>query len=225
MADLARLFIDMRDNKANYLGGTDTGKQFEKRIANGLDNARFNPILKRDIEKSVLTQLQQDTNDHFHPAKIKNPLTKYRRHYLAQPSGSQKYPDFLIFLNDRVICIEAKFSTKKQVKPVWNGGLPRQHGIYIFAARGRGDLTFFIGRDVISEDSAREMHKFFDDYLRTKQRQFNVAQPKQEYGFGVYARKAFDQTQRENDKAVINYFTNKSRAKLEQSVIDFASRG
>ena len=218
MADLARLFVDMLGKKANYLAG-NSGDDFEQRIMKGLHNAGFNRILPEDIEKPAFDNLKKSFSGHFHDKHPHNPLN-FREHYFHQPLGKQNYPDFVVLWDDRLVCLEAKFSTKSQRKPVWNSGLPRQSGVYIFGSRERGDITFFVGRDVVDEETARSMHKFFDD-LRTEQRRFNANQIAQRYGFAVYVRKAFEQTKRENPDAILDFFTNPHRVELERSVIDF----
>lgn len=41
--------------------------------------------------------------------------------FVAQPFGSQNYPDFLIFTNKYIVLIEIKYSSDKAKKSTWNG--------------------------------------------------------------------------------------------------------
>lgn len=219
MANLPSFFADIVGNKVDYVG-VPNGNELEQRIMNGLLRAGFNRILERDIGVHAAT-IRPLVRDHFHAADLLNP-TKYQSHYWYQPTGSQNYHDFVIFLDDRLLCIEAKFSKGSQKKPVWNSGLPRQHGIYIFGSRGAGDVTFFMGKDVITEESAKQMHGLFVS-MQKHQKDFNEGLERQPYGFAVYVRKAFEQTKKGNPDAVLNFFTNPDRESLEQSVIDFVT--
>ena len=219
MSDLVQLFTHLQGNRNYYLGAT-TGAQFEDRIKARLDSIGFNRAIQSDFTSAAMEQIKNDAGGHFHDEQINNP-TNRRRHYLYQPFGSQAYPDFIVFDDNRLVCIEIKFSTGSTRKPVWNSGLPRQHGIYVFGSRGIPDITFFLGRGVLSEEEARKMHRFFDDDLRQLQHEFNASMDDQSYGFRVYVRKAFEQSRQSNQDAVLDFFNNPQRDTLEHSVINF----
>ena len=122
---------------------------------------------------------------------------------------------------NRLIVIEVKYSGGEQKKPMWNSGLPRPHGIYVFGSYGCKDITFFMGRDLLSLDDTRKLQSFFVT-LKKEEREFNfnnmLGQP---YGFEAYSRKAFGQSMQYNKKAVIDYFANPDRKKLEENVINY----
>ena len=151
--------------------------------------------------------------------------TNWRRHYVTQSYESQQYPDFLAFDEKRIVPIEVKFSAKTQGKPVWNAGLPRDGGLYIFGAYGRRDITFFLERDVVTAKEAKALHRFFDD-LKAQADAFNASSmKKQRYGFTAYSRMAFDQQQKHNPNAVLDFFTNPHRNELEHSALVFLKGG
>ena len=224
MSRIHELFIDLRADSIYLEAGS--GNEFERRISAKLEGLGYTVLSKHDIfanepegeEKFDLLKkeiLKKDSE-----AQVTNPFQKYKKSVIPQPYSRQNYPDFLVLDNDRVISIEVKFSDKKQTRPVWNSGLPRPNGIYIFGSRGTKELTFFKGVDVLSVEDARKLHKFFDDELRKRQTEFNEAEMKdQPYGFAAYVRKAFEQKRTFNPKAVLDYFTNPDRKKLEDSVI------
>ena len=92
--------------------------------------------------------------------------------------------------------------------------MPRPNGIYIFGSYYLLDATFLIGSAAVSPCEARKLHEFFDKGLKEYQATFNTHEMKeQSHGFGVYIRKAFDQSKKDNPRAVINYFTDQRDAR------------
>ena len=221
MADLSGLFKALKKDKRQFLTAAQGG-EFEDRLRLRLDVIGFNRVTKDHIDKIVLDELKNPVQDAQSFTEIDNP-TEYRRHYLVQPFGSQRYPDFLVFDAEKVVSIESKYSQKSEGKPMWNGGLPRPGGIYIFGAYGRSDITFFRGCDVVTPSESRELIEFFNRQRRA-QEEFNKQHMQgQKYGFVVYVRKAFEQRLLYNSEAVTNFFTNERREELEQSVIRYTA--
>ena len=219
MSKLSNFFIEMRSNKDLYLKSSK-GAEFEDRINTSLHNIGYSRLIKDDLEDDLFATLKTEVIDKETAVSLSNPFVRYRHHFITQPFGSQQYPDFLIFDKTSIVCIETKFSSNKQTRPVWNSGLPRPNGIYIFGSYGRKDLTFFRGIDVVSLDEAKELHDFFDKGLKEYQKRFNDDQMnEQKYGFRVYIRKAYEQSKRHNPNAIIDYFNNPMRLELEESVI------
>ena len=215
MTDLADLFVDIQNSRHGYLQAA-TGKNFEERIAHTIDRLGYLRIMPTDLPtlRDIKEQVKLTIN-----AGFVNNATDYQRHYIVQPFGSQDYPDFLIMDGEKIISIEAKYSQISQSKPMWNSGLPRLNGIYIFGASGLADITFFRGGDILTADEIGKLHQFFAD-LKTSQNQFNTGEMgMQAYGFGVYVRKAFDQNRRHSQHAIIDFFNNPNRQHLEAEVI------
>ena len=119
------------------------------------------------------------------------------------------------------ICIESKFTEKKQKIPVWNSGLPRLNGLYVFGSYGYQDLTFFRGYDVISFEERQKLLTFFNEE-KNRAREFNETyMSNQPFGFAAYVRTAYEQKQVFNSSAIINFFENNRRPKLEESVLEY----
>lgn len=216
---LSNLFVEMRNNKGSYLNSAK-GADFEDRINTSLYNLGYSRLIKDELEDDLFAEMKEEVTDKETEVIISNPFVNYQLHFITQPFGSQQYPDFLILDETQIICIETKFSSGKQTRPVWNSGLPRPNGIYVFGSYGRGDLTFFRGVDVVSLDEAKRLHDFFDKGLRAYQKQFNDDEMNaQEYGFRVYIRKAYEQSKKHNPNAIIDLFKNPKRTNLENSVI------
>ncbi len=213
MGNLYMLFEDLRANKGFYLGSTK-GRDFEDRLGEKLHELGYSRIVRR------ADMLKVEVLDKFSERGIINPFSQFRRHFILQPYGSQNYPDFLVLDDDRVVCMEVKFSQRGQKSPVWNSGLPRANGVYIFGAAGaKADVTFFLGSDVVSVDDAKKLHEFFDK-LRALQREFNQKEMgSQPYGFSAYVRKAFEQKVAFNKDASLDFFKNQNRKTLEDAVI------
>lgn len=155
-----------------------------------------------------------------HP--LLNPYaSSHGQHYIVQPYGNQEYPDILVFHGSNLVIVEVKFEKANSGLPMWNSDLPSSNGIYIYGSLGRGDITFFRGSDIVSAQEAQQMHAFFDARLKKLEREFNRdLLSSQQYGFSVYVRKAFDQGKQHNDSAVIDFFANPDRKRLEQNVIN-----
>jgi len=77
---------------------------------------------------------------------------------IHQPSGSQDFPDILVFdFNSRLIPFECKSSTKNY-HPTWNDKQAKPLGFYFFSTKNTfknqypdGRSTIFLGKDVISQ--------------------------------------------------------------------------
>ena len=222
MHRLTRLFQQLQTDKDFFLRG-DTGADFEQRICRALDKHGFNRITPDDLEAEERRILKKGALEKHRETVLRSPSMSLHGHYIRQICGSQDYPDFLIFDGGCAFGVEVKFSTGCAKKPVWNSGLPRPNGIYIFGSRRLKDCTFFRGADVVSPEHGKQLHEFFEK-LRQDQERFNKELRDQPYGFQVYVRKAFDQSRASNDKAQIGFFDNPQREALEKSVIDFINK-
>ncbi len=221
MADkLQSLFTDLKTNKSLYLNA-DTGKDFEERISTKLSKMGFGRIRKIDVDNNKFAQLKVEVLTKNSSHDLQNPFADtFREHYIEQPYGKQNYPDIIVLDQSKLISIEVKFSAAKQGKPVWNSGLPRPNGIYIFGSLERDDITFFRGCDVLSIAEIEGLQDFFDVGLKGHQDHFNKEEMgKQKYGFSVYVRKTYEQKSMFNKGAVLNFFTNPDRELLEKSVL------
>lgn len=220
MAKLHDLFTDIQGQCKSYLGGQN-GKDFENRIEANLTKMGFTRVLRIDFEEDKYQEIQKEVLGKESDMDIHN-THDFKSHFLSNPFGSQRYPDFLVFEGERIISMEVKFSSQGQKKPVWNSGLPRPNGIYIFGSYQHMDATFFRGCDVLNLSEVNKLHSFFDNDLKKLQRAFNSREmEKQPYGFQTYVRKAFDQAKTPNSDAIINFFTNPNRKNLESNVLNY----
>lgn len=71
---------------------------------------------------------------------------------ISQPNGSQNFPDVLIIADHVGIPIE--FKSGKQDKIVWNSGLPRPDGVYVFHKYGGKNqaTTCLMGDEMIDHE-------------------------------------------------------------------------
>ena len=217
MSRIHELFLDMKDNTSNYLV-SDKGADFENQFIIGLESQGYEQAdfyVLGDSYKSMFKQSIEQDN------KVIDNETYLNYHYISQPFGSQRYPDFLIFDKDCVLCVELKFSKGKTAKPVWNSGLPRFYGLYLFGSYGRNDITFFRGCDILDDQDRELLKGFFDEELKRSESFNSMYMSDQEFGFSTYARKAYQQTQKHNSEAITNFFDNPLRLRLERSVLDY----
>jgi len=150
--------------------------------------------------------------------------TDIKNGYISQPYGTQNPPDFIIFYNGIVYFIECK-SVKKGGKPTWNTRFPKGLTIYLFHNRNLNETTFFLGKDVFSE----ELENVFDrqqrelrEFLKKHEEELsnNNLNP---YGFYNYGRNMYEQKKSLGGGSdfINDYFKNKDRQKLENNVIEF----
>lgn len=220
---LRSLFEDMLERKKHYLN-CQGGKDFENRIKARLAELGYDKIDKNDVDKNDFQRVKKAVLEAETGRDVPNPFKNFRRHYMYQPYGTQEYPDFLILEAARIIIIETKFSKGRKGHPVWNGGLPRPNGIYVFGALKRKDLTFWLGKDIASVKETKRLRGFYNKVIKERQ-EFNTDEMSgQAYGFTVSVRRTFDQTKKHNKEAITDFFTNPNRKKLEKKVLDHLSR-
>ncbi len=222
MNGLPDLFRRLQQDQ-DYFLGTKKGSEFEDRIMVALNNLAYTRILKEDIAPPQWSDIKRKQEDKWSETRLPN-QTSRKQHFVYQPYGSQDYPDFLVFDGDQIYFLETKFSANKRTIPIWNSGLPRPTGIYIFASYGLKDITFFMGHSVVTAGEAKQFHNFFEK-LKESEKEFNEElMGRQQYGFSAYIRKAFNQGHQYNDSAIVGYFSNPFRDDNEKAVIEYVSR-
>ena len=94
--------------------------------------------------------------DHHSGKKLEKAVEKILKsnglRYKSQPNGSQKYPDFHVWLGDKRFNIECKSSKSKKI--TWNQGYPKDNGVYIFSTSSKKcrGIYLFMGQDHWPED-------------------------------------------------------------------------
>ena len=143
--------------------------------------------------------------------------------YIAQPAGSQGFPDFLVRdFNDRYVSIECK-SGKKAAAPMWNDNVPMDDAIYVLTAENLNETTVFLGRDVISPEE-RELMIEQERATRALNEEFvkrSKAIDKFKRGFVQKIRKQHFQS---GPASQTNYFIHKDRNLCESNVLEFAAK-
>ena len=213
---LLKVFTRMRESPEEFVAA-GKGKEFEDRIEYCIKEAGYTKLSNepkpegwKDIRETLLLK---------HMVKLRDNQYGHEREFMVQPNGSQNYPDFLVFEDQKLVCIEVKFNVNKTGKPVWNSGLPRPNGIYVLGSYPRKDVTFFVGIDVVSMQDTKELHDFFDGELSEYKERFNASNWKnQPYGFSVYIRKTFEQNKKNNPSAIVDFYSNPNRLELEENV-------
>ena len=232
MTNLTNLLIDLRSNDTNLSNEID-----ERRSPNVNDGLIFEDIFLDRLTQLGFTQLPNSVLSNQPQLKheilssteslIENTIIDVipNGSFIAQPFGSQSFPDFIVFDCDKVICVELKYS--KNSKPMWNNSLPRQHALYVFLSNQKSsgsDLVLFKGSDVISV----EMESVLKEYGRRAQHLATEAKSLFEsldefgYGFNLYNRVNFQQTHYNNDTNT-SFTTNENRLLNERRVIQFLS--
>ena len=171
---LKDIFIDIKNNKKEWLK-SKKGSEFEDRFEASLKRYGFNRRMPEDIDnilssikKNILDKKSDSLIDNIYALKDKS----MENCFVCQPYGSQEFPDFLIFASKKIISIEIKYSSGKSSKPMWNSNLPKANAIYIFGSYGLSDVTFFLGRDVLSMEERIELIGFFENNAKRLEEEF-----------------------------------------------------
>ena len=210
---LYELLKNAKENPKDFLKNVVSGSDFELVIEKTLSYEKITDIKKIKNWKI----LKEKTLDKFNPNFVPN---NYEiSGFMRNPFGSQSYPDFLIFEEDYVYCVEVK--TSKSNKPMWNSGIPRQNGIYIISSTSNQAITFFFGKDIITLEEAKKLHRVYVEKFDKESEEFNRNEMKnQKYGIYIYPRKAYAQSKKYNTKAILDFHKNPDKEKLEQKVLD-----
>lgn len=217
MSKIYDLFYSIKYDEKNYLNAP-SGKIFEERVMRQLTELGYNRILSHDLSKTYIKNIKERIL--IQDEIIEND-TKYNQHYIYNPFGTQNYPDFIIFDQNILVSIESKFTEKSATKPVWNSGLPRLNGLYIFGSYGKQDITFFRGKDVISHEERKQFQQFFGEEKERADLFNGQYMSSQEFGFAAYVRTAYEQKKMYNQNAVINFFDNVKRTSMEDDVLTY----
>lgn len=200
---LSQLLKRMNSNEISIqrLFATPTGRGFEQIILDEL--TKNGTIIIIDVD-----QLKKDGKafsefkasiinlDEFEPLKNfwYKKMTIGRTILVKEPFGSQSYPDLVLINNNYVLPIELKFSTQYGDRPVWNSGLPRQNGIYLFGSYMHRRSTFFKGSSLLQYDQIKLLVETFDKAEKFLKNIFE--ENKQEFknmNFDVYLRRMYNQ--------------------------------
>jgi hypothetical protein len=220
--DLSRILesetfkCDMTYGFTNKL--SEDGRIFEFNFRNLLLSSGFAELTKDDIPdiKKLRSHILNETND---VCKLKNGT------FIAEPFGSQSFPDFLVACNDTIIPVELKVT--KNGTPMWNNSLPRQHSIYIFLANNvknkQSELVMFMGRDVISSELSSKLKtvgKSIQKMIELPVMTIDRILDKFNRGWGLYIRVNF--TQRNyTDNVQVDYTKHPDRFRNELAVINY----
>ena len=221
MSNLSQTFASLRTEQMRQkITRAEKGKEFEERFVSLLEDHRLMRCFQDDFPPQVWKSIKMEILKKTNGGDIDNE-TKKKAHFVTQPYGTQQYPDFLVFEDEKIWAIETKFNQKKASHPFWNSGLPRPNGIYIYACGARKQITFFVGKDVVHPIVAEKMHHELDRF-KTMAVNFNKQElTTQPHGFLIEVRKAFSQSKQFNKNAVLDFISNPKRNELEESVIKF----
>lgn len=209
---LVYAFTELAKHPEKFLR-SNKGEEFEERIIDCLKKNGFDRRVKehdsvldaylKEIKPHILDKLSNELLFN----KLGNDNPYYKDIIIHQPYGSQNYPDILV-LSDYILPIEDKFSKDKSPHPMWNGNLPKECGIYIFGQYANQRLTFFLGRDVLTQADRTELVE-----LSQMLKEISKNEPT-ENGFALYFRQTYEQ------KGTFNYFDD-NQSNREKNVLDY----
>ena len=205
--------------KAGLLRANDGG-EFESRFREHLARHRFGQVWKDQYPAETHAAVKAYAQGFVSAGPIRNISPRWDRHFMHSPYGSQQYPDFLLFVPGVVIPVETKYLRGRRGTPMWNGGIPREHGLYVIAAAGAEDLAFFLGGDVVSREDAQTLEQGIQRMGQIVA-ETNSAMTHQSYGFQLYYRRTYAQGRQHNPEAILDFLTNAEREELEDRALDY----
>src|SRR3989344_8549525 len=139
-------------------GGTATKVKAEAKELTKYDDVEAEGTLE-DLFKAIHSELKdhRGTDMEVHMEEL---LTRYKIRYIRHPLGPQCSPDFFVMIGGRVHQVELKSSTAGA--PVWNGGIPKQHRIYILNLPKHSKaepVICVMGSDLIMDIQAKTLYK------------------------------------------------------------------
>jgi hypothetical protein len=152
--------------------------------------------------------------------------------FIAQPCGSNSFPDFLIRdFDGRFVPLEAKSGKKQEGKdqkdnattgaPMWNDNLPKHGAIYVYSNEKNNKTTVAMGEDVIDKEVI-EIRKEMDrenELLVEKYKVLFRAADKKRRGWDPDYR---PQNFQSGGMEFTDWFNHEDRTKCEQNVLAFA---
>lgn len=171
------------------------------------------------VKKSIIKEWAKNNDDSL----LKKAFPQMQPgNFIAQPSGSQNFPDFLVCDNNgKFFAIECK--SGKSACPTWNDNIPNPNAIYIFSSEKYNKNTVFLGKDVISDI---ECHLFLlqrEEYkkINEKYKKLLASQDLHKRGWNLNARPKFSQY---GGNLKTDYFTHFSRQLCETNVLDLVKK-
>ena len=173
-----------------------------------------NLLQQNGFKKSLLKNISKKQRDNA-LAGGDIPLLR-EGEYIAQPTGKNDSPDFIVRYKVKLYFLECKSS--KGLHPTYNGGRPKEGYIYIFTSRNVNKTTIYYGRDVLNN----EVRDLYDEFLLKNKENYKVFKSKlalvdNSRGFDYYERHMYTQS---GGAEFTNYFTHKDRKLCESNVLN-----
>ena len=177
-----------------------------------------NLLKKNGFKKSNLKKISKNQRDNA-LAGGDIPLLK-EGEYIAQPTGKNDSPDFIVRYKGKLYFIECKSS--QEPHPTYNGGRPKEEYIYIFSSGKVNQTTIFYGKDVLND----QVRHLYDELLRKNEENYKwfkaqLASVDNNRGFEYYERHMYTQS---GGAEFTNYFTHKDRKICEENVLQSISQ-
>ena len=221
---LHKVFSSIRDDESvkKELLASLKGKDLEDRIVRLLDKSGFTEMKMDQLApEGVDSYIKAESSNDYGGACRNFALKKlrYKSYFVQEPNGSQQSPDFVVFDHDLIQCVDVKFNKGSSRNPVWNGCLPRTNTIYLWISLAANDMTFMRGNALLGDRERRLLLGFWEEASNLAERFNRKKMKNQIYGFQVYSRKTFSQTEKYNYRATTDYLNNEERKRLEDDVI------
>jgi hypothetical protein len=192
----------------------------------------LNEWIETDLDSTFLLEKTDKEYNHRHSHKTRRFKNMSLGSFIAQPCGSNSFPDFLIRdFDGRFILLEAKSGKKQEGKdqkddattgaPMWNDNLPKHGAIYVYSNEKNNKTTVAMGEDLIDKEVI-EIRKEMDQEKALLEEKFKArirAADKKRRGWDPRYR---PQNFQSGGMEFTDWFNHSDRAKCEQNVLTFA---
>ena len=166
-------------------------------------------------EVLLLPYKSNSQDNPLHEQQIEDLLNKYGFDYEYQPNGTQNSPDLRVTLdNGETVDIECKSS--KQPYPTYNGGLPKEGVVYIFASKRYNKTTVFFADDVVTPKKRKQFTSLVEELNTVLKSHQGDEEWSDDRGFDFYIRNMYVQ----NGAGKKDYFKHSDRQRCEQNVLN-----
>tara|TARA_B100000035_G_C21007230_1_gene557861 strand:- start:227 stop:844 length:618 start_codon:yes stop_codon:yes gene_type:complete len=144
-----------------------------------------------------------------------------KRHFIEQPYGTHKNPDFIVRLDSGYLLnIEAKSSNG--VYPMYNSGNVHPDYLYVFCSKKYNATTIYKGSLILPLEQSRLIEEYIKE-IKRRDKEFNIRLSKLDTthrGFKFYTRPMYIQ---KGGSEYTDYFKHSKRLEVEKATIEWAT--
>ena len=141
-----------------------------------------------------------------------------------QPKGSQKPPDFVFKINDKIYALECKSGSETKTSPMYNSTNPCVDTFYVFSCEKYKKTTVFLGGDVMPECIRKRIERAWSviEAIIDETNDDLSEMGENNRGWQLFHRRMVIQQGKQN---MVDYFEHADRAYCEGRVVNYIFEG